>query len=58
MAKRKTKEIKRYKVLIPCGNDDTKKRYEQGEEITSEDFPAYVIKQWITAVPPVLEEVD
>jgi hypothetical protein len=56
VAKSKT-AVKIYRVLIPCANDETGKRYDFGARVTDDDFPADVIQDWLTADKPVLEEI-
>lgn len=56
MSKGKQAAVKRvYRVLIPCANDATGKRYDFGARVTDDDFPAEVIAEWLAADNPVLE---
>jgi hypothetical protein len=57
VAKKDKAAVKVYRVLIPCANDATGKRYDFGARVTDDDFPAAVIKDWLTADNPVLEEI-
>lgn len=38
--------MSRYLALVGCEND--KKRFEPGDSVSSKDFPAAVIKHWLT----------
>ena len=56
MSKSKQTAVKKvYRVLVPCANDATGKRYDFGARVTDDDFPAEVIAEWLAADNPVLE---
>lgn len=46
-----------YLVLVPCRNDDTGVRFQPGETVTADEFPAAVIANWLQIEPPVLAEM-
>lgn len=62
MTKKKTTTeetaVKKYTVLIACGNSATGKEYKPGDTVTNADFPQKAIDNWLAKVPPVLMEAD
>ena len=47
----------KYKVLIPCKNDKTRKSYDIGAIVTDADFDKSTLEHWVNSDPPVLRLV-